>query len=138
MTVNESFIIGFDPGRDKCGLAVMDINGHLYYHQVHITFSIISVIQELLDQFKFTLMVMGNQTTSQYWQQRLRTELSQLPPIVLVDERFTTLAARDRYWQMYPPKNWGRLIPAGLRLIPRPIDDIAAIIIIERYLADYQ
>ncbi|MFM7613581.1 MAG: Holliday junction resolvase RuvX [Synechococcales cyanobacterium] len=136
MTVNKSFIIGFDPGRDKCGLAVMDTNRHLYYHQVHITFSIISMIQELLDQFRFTLMVMGNQTTSHYWQQRLRTELSQLPPIVLVDERFTTLAARDRYWQMYPPKNWERLIPAGLRLIPRPVDDIAAIILIERYLAD--
>jgi RNase H-fold protein (predicted Holliday junction resolvase) len=55
-------------------------------------------------------------------------------PIVLVDERYSTLEARDRYWQMYPPKGIERLIPQGLRQPPRPIDDIVAILLIERYL----
>jgi hypothetical protein len=36
---------------------------------------------------------------------------------------------------MYPPQGLTRLIPQGLRVPPRPIDDIVAILLIERYLA---
>ena len=55
--------------------------------------------------------------------------------ISLVDERYSSLEARDRYWQMYPPNWLIRFIPHGMRQPPRPIDDIVAIILIERYLA---
>jgi hypothetical protein len=36
---------------------------------------------------------------------------------------------------MYPPRGLQRLIPQGLRIPARPIDDIVAILLIERYLA---
>ncbi|MDJ0527388.1 MAG: resolvase, partial [Microcystis sp. M53600_WE12] len=55
-------------------------------------------------------------------------------PITLVDERNSTLEARDRYWQMFPPKGLQKLIPQGMRLPDRPIDDIVAILLIERHL----
>ncbi|MFM7475950.1 MAG: resolvase, partial [Microcystis aeruginosa] len=42
--------------------------------------------------------------------------------------------ARDRYWQMFPPKGLQKLIPQGMRLPDRPIDDIVAILLIERHL----
>jgi RNase H-fold protein (predicted Holliday junction resolvase) len=77
---------------------------------------------------------MGNQTTAKSWKQKLSSELPASLPIVLVDERYSTLEARDRYWQMYPPKGLARLIPQGLRQPPRPVDDIVAILLIERYL----
>ena len=54
---------------------------------------------------------------------------------MMVDERYSTLEARDRYWLMYPPKGLNLLIPKGLRTLPRPIDDIVAILLIERYLS---
>ena len=56
-------------------------------------------------------------------------------PITMVDERNSSVEARDRYWEMYPPQGLTRLIPQGLRVPPRPIDDIVAILLIERYLA---
>jgi RNase H-fold protein (predicted Holliday junction resolvase) len=77
---------------------------------------------------------LGDQTGSQTWKTRLAS-LENAPNIVLVDERYSSLAARERYWQMYPPQGWQRLLPQGLRSIPRPIDDIVAILLIERYLA---
>ncbi|MFN9955932.1 MAG: resolvase, partial [bacterium] len=40
----------------------------------------------------------------------------------------------DRYWQMFPPTGLTKLLPKGLRQPPRPIDDIVAILLIERYL----
>jgi RNase H-fold protein (predicted Holliday junction resolvase) len=77
---------------------------------------------------------MGNQTTSKQWQTKLKDKLKLSIDILLVDEKNSTLEARTRYWQIYPPKGLTRLIPPGLRVPPRPVDDIVAIILIERYL----
>jgi hypothetical protein len=53
---------------------------------------------------------------------------------MVVDERYSSLEARNRYWQMYPPRGLTRLLPEGMRTPPRPVDDIVAIVLIERYL----
>lgn len=132
---DQSAILGFDPGRDKCGLAVMSINRQLYYHQVIPALDTLSNIKVLRQQFPISQIVMGDQTTAKRWQQQLMQELAPLP-IAMVDERYSSLQARDRYWQMYPPQGFSRLLPQGLRQPPRPVDDIVAIILIERYLAE--
>jgi RNase H-fold protein (predicted Holliday junction resolvase) len=126
-------ILGFDPGKDKCGVAVMGIDLALLYHQVVLTAETIDLIRDLCQHYSVTQIVMGDQTTSKQWQQQLTTAFPTLP-ISLVDERYSSLEARDRYWQMYPPNFLTSLIPQGMRQPPRPIDDIVAIILIERYL----
>jgi RNase H-fold protein (predicted Holliday junction resolvase) len=127
-------ILGFDPGRDKCGLAVVGRERQLLYHQVVLSQEAIATIQQLCQQFVIETMVMGDQTTAKSWKQKIVGELGTSIPIVLVDERYSSLEARDRYWQMYPPKGIELLIPKGLRQPPRPVDDIVAILLIERYL----
>lgn len=129
-----NMILGFDPGRDKCGLAVMG-QERLYYHQVVPASDAIALIEALRQQFPISLMVMGNQTTAKDWQEKFTAVLPSLS-IVMVDERYTSLEARDRYWQMYPPTGFSRLIPQGMRQPPRPIDDIVAILLIEKYLSN--
>ncbi len=57
-------------------------------------------------------------------------------PLVLVDERETTLQARSLYFEDHPPRGWRRMIPRGMQLPPRPIDDYAAVLIARRYLKD--
>jgi RNase H-fold protein (predicted Holliday junction resolvase) len=126
-------ILGFDPGKDKCGVAIIDSDRALQYHQVIPTTEVMTKIPDLCRQYGISQIVLGDQTTAQQWRDRL-TRIANNIPIVLVDERFSTLEARDRYWQMYPPKFWEKLVPQGLRQPPRPIDDIVAIILIERYL----
>jgi RNase H-fold protein (predicted Holliday junction resolvase) len=126
-------ILGFDPGKDKCGVAVMGIDLALLYHQVVLTAETIDRLRDLCQHYSVTQIVMGDQTTSKQWQQQLTTAFPTLP-ISLVDERYSSLEARDRYWQMYPPNFLTSLIPQGMRQPPRPIDDIVAIILIERYL----
>lgn len=126
-------ILGFDPGRQKCGLAVMGVDRRVYYHEVISAEAAIATIQSLRDRFPVSLLVMGDQTSSKDWKQKLATELSELR-VITVDERNSSLEARDRYWKLYPPKGLNRLIPEGMRTPPRPIDDIVAILLIERYL----
>jgi RNase H-fold protein (predicted Holliday junction resolvase) len=139
-TSNET-ILGFDPGKDKCGVAVMNAIGEaalkegrgLLYHQVLLTAAVISQINNLVEHYQVDRIVLGDQTTAKQWQQQLITAFPDLP-ITLVDERYSSLEARDRYWQMYPANFVTRLIPQGMRQPPRPIDDLVAIILIERYL----
>lgn len=128
-------ILGFDPGRDKCGLAVMGLDRQVHYQQVVPASEAIATIVSLRQKFPISLLVMGDQTTAKSWKQQLQQELLDPLNIILVDERYTSLEARDRYWQMYPPKGLRKLLPQGMRHPPRPIDDIVAILLIERYLS---
>lgn len=126
-------ILGFDPGRDKCGLAIASKNKVLY-HQIVDSELAIAVIQQLFGDHNIELVVMGNGTTSKEWSQKIKANSNEKISIVTVNEQNSTLEARDRYWIMYPPQGLQRIIPAGLRVPPRPVDDIVAILLIERYL----
>lgn len=133
LPLNQPVILGFDPGRQKCGLAVMGLDRSLYYHEVIAANTAIATIEDLRQQFPVSIVVMGNQTSAKEWKQQLAA-VADPPRVVMVDERYSTLEARDRYWQMYPPQGLARLLPQGMRTPPRPIDDIVAILLIERYL----
>jgi RNase H-fold protein (predicted Holliday junction resolvase) len=127
-------ILGLDPGRDKCGVAVMNSEKQVVYHQVIDTPGAIALIQQLCNQFAVDLIVMGDGTTSKNWREQIQASEVKELPIITVDETNSTLEARDRYWLMYPPTGLQRLIPQGLRIPSRPLDDIVAILLIERYL----
>jgi len=128
------YILGFDPGRDKCGVALRQGDGPLVCHQVVAAGEAIAHLHTLTRQYPISLIVMGNQTTAKQWQIQVQEAFPAIP-IALVDERYSTLEARDRYWQMYPPQGLQKLVPQSLRQIPRPIDDIVAILLIERYFS---
>lgn len=130
---NNQYILGLDPGRDKCGVAVMNDKQEVIYHQVIDSNQAIADLTQLSQQYHPDLIVMGDGTTSKNWRQRIESDLTTLP-VVTVNEANSTLEARDRYWVMYPPKGLQRMVPQGLRIPPRPVDDIVAIILIERYL----
>lgn len=126
-------LIGFDPGSVKCGLAVVGLDKVLHYHQVVAVDDIPSTLQQLRESYPVSGIVMGDQTRSKQWKETLMS-LPGAPRITLVDERYSSLEARDRYWEMYPPKGLAKMMPQSLRSIPRPIDDIVAILLVERYL----
>lgn len=111
----------------------MGIDRVLLYHQVVQSEEALAEIQTLRQAYPVSMVVMGDQTTAKLWRQRIG-ELPNPPRVMSVDERYSTLEARDRYWQMYPPRGFTRLLPRGLRNPPRPIDDIVAVLLIERYL----
>ena len=127
--------LGFDPGKDKCGIAVMKSDQTLLFHQVVPSGEAIATIFSLAKQFPVEKLIIGDQTTAKKWIKELEKSGWSTEQIAMIDERYSSLEARDRYWQMYPPKGLQWLIPQGMRQPPRPVDDIVAIILIERYLA---
>jgi RNase H-fold protein (predicted Holliday junction resolvase) len=129
-----SYYLGFDPGKDKCGLAIVDRQQQVIWHEVVQSAAVLAQFTELQQQYPIDLLIMGDQTASKQWKNRLQAAFPDLP-MVQVDERYSSLQARDRYWQMYPPQGLSRLLPQGMRQPPRPIDDIVAILLVERYFA---
>lgn len=130
----EPTYLGFDPGSAKCGVAAVRSTGKIIIHEVVAADEAIACLRAWQQRYSATAIIMGDQTTSKIWTDRLHQQWPDAPPIQRVDERYSTLAARDRYWELYPPKGWQKLLPPGLRQPPRPVDDIAAIVLVERFL----
>ena len=131
--LSQPVILGFDPGRNKCGLAIVGLDRSLCYHEVIAAETVVDHIESLRQTYPISLIVMGDQTGAKIWKQEL-SRLKEGPNVILVDERYSSLEARDRYWEMFPPTGLNRILPQSMRSIPRPIDDIVAILLIERYL----
>ena len=124
---------GLDPGRDKCGLAVVDEKGSCLFHQVVPTAALEQHLQQLWAEYGFSLLVMGDGTTSKKAAQRVRAVLPETE-LAIVDEYRTTDAAREEYWRIHPPAGWRRLVPRGMLVPPEPVDDLAALILARRYV----
>ena len=126
-----SRIVSLDPGRSKCGLVLVDddkrcvIEGH-----VLATETVLDTLQGWRQVAPIERLVLGNGTTSHILKHQLPEDL----PVKLVDERGTTLQARKRYWQLWPPKGWRRLVPRGLLVPPTELDAVAAMVILESEL----
>jgi RNase H-fold protein (predicted Holliday junction resolvase) len=111
----------------------MGLDRTLFHRAVVAANEVLKTVPQLQQQYPISLIVMGDQTSANDWQQKL-TQLAEPLRIVLVDERYSSLEARDRYWQLHPPQGLQRLIPQGMRQPQKPIDDIVAMLLIERYL----
>ncbi len=126
-------IIAIDPGTKKCGLLIADISrNHLIDAKVVTKDEVINLIVQWSNQYSFQLIIIGNGTNSKYWVEKL--EKNKLSPIELVEEKGTTLRARTRYWEIYPPGFFLSLIPKGMLLPPKNLDSIAALVLLEDYL----
>ncbi len=124
-------VLAVDPGRDKCGLAVVDPERGVLARGIVPTVSLESAVREWIQEQRPHRLVMGAGTSHREARQCLeRMGL----PVDVVCESHTTERARVRYFEEHPPRSWRRLIPLGLQVPPLPVDDYAAVLIAEDYL----
>jgi RNase H-fold protein (predicted Holliday junction resolvase) len=131
--VTDGAILGIDPGTRKCGYAIVVRAGELPLELGIVpTEDLGERIRDLASRYGLRAIALGGGTHAS----PVRTVLETLGvPISIVDERETTLLARKRYFAVHPPRGWRRLVPRGMLLPPRPIDDFAAVLIAERLIA---
>lgn len=124
-------IAGLDPGRSKCGLVLSDASRRrVVAAAVLPPAGTLQLLRCWQRQEGLRAVVLGDGTGSRPWQQRLEGQLE----LVRVDEHGSTLEARRRYWQLFPPRGWRHWLPAGLRQPPRDWDDVVAQLLLERWL----
>lgn len=122
--------IGVDPGRDKCGVAVLNSAGEIFFQRVIATENLAEVAEKLSTLFDIELVILGDGTTHNEAERILRKYFS----VQVVDEKHTTELARKIYWKKNPPRGWRRLLPTSLQVPPEPVDAIVAEILIKRFL----
>ncbi len=125
-------ILAIDPGKDKCGLAVVAQSGAVLWQRIAPPSQIAEQVRELLQKFSISQIVLGNATTSRAMREKLNGEFPQAK-IVEVEEKNSTLEARDLYWLSNPPRGWRRVLPLSAQLPPEPVDDFAAIVLAQRF-----
>jgi len=130
-------IIAVDPGREKCGIAVVHKQKGVLTQKVIHTTELNSIVQQLIADYHTSIVVIGDRTSSREAKDSLeQIKIAHQPLVVtLVDEHHSTDEARRRYWIENPPRGFKRLIPVTMQVPPKPVDDYVAVILAERYFA---
>ncbi len=126
-------VLAVDPGRRKCGLAVVSHDGGILHREVVATEEVVEKVRHCLEDHQPEKVLLGGSTGSKEVNRRLQSELDL--KAIIVDERHTTEKARYRYFQDHPPKGLWRLVPLGLQVPPHQYDDYAAVVMAEQYLS---
>lgn len=128
------FVLGIDPGTRKAGFAIVhSSDGGVIDRGIEAIDALLARAKMLVERHEVVTIALGQGTNAN----ALGAALASLGvPVRLVDERETTLRARSLYFADHPPRGWRKLIPLGMQVPPRPIDDYAAVLIARRYLAD--
>ena len=125
-------IVGIDPGKDKCGVAVLTSTGEIIFEGVIRTADLESTLKNFVAHGDLELAILGDGTTHKAAEKILRGVGLQ---VQIVDEKHTTEEARRLYWQKNPPRGWRRFLPTTMQVPPEPVDGIVAEILVRRFLA---
>jgi len=128
-------IIGVDPGRSKCGLAVVYDDGSRKSLAVVPTPEIGDRLDAEVRASDVRAICIGHATGSDSIVALCASRWPAIPRRV-VDETNTTLEARRLYYVDHPPRGLWRFIPRGLLVPNEPLDAYAALLIVSRAEAE--
>ncbi len=126
-------VLGVDPGTRKAGYAILGVDGAVLVQGIEELAYLAARVAEISAAHEIEAVALGTGTNAAGIEGILAAVGV---PVRLVDESETTLRARALYFADHPPRGWRRLVPLGMQVPPRPIDDYAAVLIARRYLAD--
>jgi RNase H-fold protein (predicted Holliday junction resolvase) len=146
--MNRAVFCGLDPGREKFGVAVGSYD-KLFFSAIIPYVKLDSALNYLFtgnpleiaewkregSPYNFAELggvFLGDGTFHGEYEKGLRARKIDF---TVTDERMTTLGARALYWRLHPPRGLLRLVPTQWRVPPRPIDDLAAWVIMRNALA---
>ena len=124
-------VLAIDPGKSKCGLVLADnVKRKVMEALVVESTLLVNFVFELQKEYSELDVLIGNGTTSDSFIKQfsfLNKKVS------IVDEKNTTLRARERYFEIFPAKGIKRLLPKEILIIDLNLDAISALIILEDY-----
>ena len=130
-------IIAVDPGRSKCGVAVVGGPATITrkHRQVVATDRLVVELGILLRRFpEIRTIIIGAGTGSAPLRKAVKSTFSN-QSVVTVDEHRSSERGRARFLKENVPAGWRRIMPPSLRTPEVPYDDYVAIILAEEYFA---
>ncbi len=128
-----SFYLSIDPGIKKCGFLLADIQSRRVIEAgVTSTNKLSDLVLILNEDYQINKIVIGDGTNCNYIVNKLK--LNSFLNINYVNERGSTLKARFRYWEIWPPNYFVRWLPKEILFPPENLDAIVALILLEDFL----
>ncbi len=128
---SQKLILAIDPGREKIGIAILDLKGNVVFRAILSFSEFTSWYGKISSERKFLRVVVGSGTGKERIIDFLRQkEIS----YTLVDERGSSEEARRLYFCENPPRGWRRFIPLSLLFPEKGFDDWQAVVIGRRFL----
>ncbi len=128
-----SIYISIDPGIKKCGLLLADKQTGTVIEAGIASLNKYSDIVTLWNEdYKITKIIIGDGTNSMNIENQLKR--NKFLNINYVNERGSTLRARFRYWEIWPPNCFVRWLPKEVLFPPERLDAVVALILLEDFL----
>ena len=128
-----SFYISIDPGKKKCGLLLANIqSGKVIEAGIASLNKCYDLVSFWNENYNIRKIIIGDGTNCKYIKNELKRK--NLFDISYVNEKGSTLRARFRYWEIWPPNYFIRWIPKEILFPPENLDAIVALILLEDFL----
>ncbi|MBS3811131.1 MAG: Holliday junction resolvase RuvX [Halanaerobiales bacterium] len=130
-------LMGIDPGRRKCGVAILNEAGEVLQKQVVDTSNLSKVIEKTLNDYSINKCILGNGTYADKIFNILQLLIDE-KKIKFIEEENSTFIAEQRYLKENPPFGI-KFLNKIFRIKPkRPLDDYTAVVLVEKYLNLYK
>ena len=128
-----NYYISIDPGTDKCGLLLADMeSGKVIEAGISSLKKFSDLVSMWYEDYEILNIIIGDGTNSKYVEDQLK--LKNFCNIHFVNEEGSTLRARFRYWEIWPPNCLIRWLPKEILFPPDNLDAIVALILLEDFL----
>ena len=128
-----SFYISIDPGKKKCGLLLANIqSGKVIEAGIASLNKCYDLVSFWNENYNISKIIIGDGTNSKSIKNELKRK--NLFDINYVNEEGSTLRARFRYWEIWPPNYFIRWLPKEILFPPENLDAIVALILLEDFL----
>ena len=123
--------ISIDPGKYKCGLALVDISEKKVYKAIILKSELIGdYVRNLNTVEDISKIIIGNGTTSREIREKMNFFKKE---IIIFEEKNTTYRAKARYFELFPIRGLKCLFPREVFILNKNLDAISALIILEDY-----
>ena len=125
--------LSIDPGTKKCGLLLADMeSGEVIDAGISSLKKLSELVSMWNEDYDILKIIIGDGTNSKYVESQLN--LKNFCNVHFVNEEGSTLRARFRYWEIWPPNYLIRWLPKEILFPPDNLDAVVALILLEDFL----
>ena len=128
-----SVYISIDPGSKKCGLLLADIeSGNVIEAGISSLSKFSGLVSLWNEDYQISKIIIGDGTNCRYIENELKSK--NIFNVDYVNEKGSTLRARFRYWEIWPPSYLIRWLPKEILFPPKNLDAVVALVLLEDFL----
>ena len=128
-----SVYISIDPGSKKCGLLLADIeSGNVIEAGISSLSKFSGLVSLWNEDYQISKIIIGDGTNCRYIENELKSK--NIYNVDYVNEKGSTLRARFRYWEIWPPSYLIRWLPKEILFPPENLDAVVALVLLEDFL----